>query len=436
MSIAPSHEIIVQCPFDEQSARSAMGESEYSYYFVMRRFMPLLASRAKVTVIGDAAHLDEACAGVRASGREPMLLMFAPPHRAPKSSPCPLVPVFAWEFDTIPDEPFGTDESQDWASFLRRQVGAITHSQYAVAAVKRSIGAAIPLVSLPAPVWDEHACGSDLAWTGAAREIRFRGILLDSTALGLDREPTFEPLALEPTEQRLRLSGTVFTSVLNPKDGRKNWREMLSAFVWPLRDDPHATLVLKLVHHDLAKVCEEVLLELRKLAPYRCRIVAVAGFLESDAYRQLVHATAFTVNSSLGEGQCLPLMEFMSAGRPAIAPNHTAMAEYVDDSNAFVVESSAEWTHWPQDPRRRLKCLRQRIDWESLCRGFEGAASLARADLSRYRAMSSRAADALERYCSRATVEPRLDEFLHSLPPTVALGRMPAAPDSLHSQRT
>ena len=50
----------------------------------------------------------------------------------------------------------------------------------------------------------------------------------------------------------------------------------------------------------------------------------------------------------------MPLMEFMSAGRPVIAPRHTAMADYIDESSAFIVASSPEHNVWPDDPRHHL----------------------------------------------------------------------------------
>jgi glycosyltransferase involved in cell wall biosynthesis len=85
------------------------------------------------------------------------------------------------------------------------------------------------------------------------------------------------------------------------------------------------TLVFKLVHHDRDRSCAAVLLELRKLAPFHCRVVVIHGFLEDAIYDELILATTYAVNSSRGEGQCLPLMEFMAAGRPAVAPTHTAL---------------------------------------------------------------------------------------------------------------
>jgi glycosyltransferase involved in cell wall biosynthesis len=136
--------------------------------------------------------------------------------------------------------------------------------------------------------------------------------------------------------------GVIYTSVLNPRDGRKNWSDMLTAFCYAHSDRDDATLILKFVHHDGSIPMTEVRDTLARLPAHKCRVVAVGGFLEEQAYRALIAASTFIVNSSLGEGQCLPLMEGMSYGKPVIAPRHTAMSEYVDKEVGFVVDSSEE----------------------------------------------------------------------------------------------
>src|SRR5207253_2984059 len=45
----------------------------------------------------------------------------------------------------------------------------------------------------------------------------------------------------------LELTGVVYATVLNPFDGRKNWEDLLSGFLWALRDRADATLVIKLI---------------------------------------------------------------------------------------------------------------------------------------------------------------------------------------------
>lgn len=417
----PPLEIIAFCPFAAAEIADHLGEADYSYTFVLQRFLPVLRTLGPVTVCHEEGEIPGVCRRGRMAGREPVLFAFAPPHRLPAVAPCLTVPVFAWEFDTIPDESWNGDERQNWAAVLGRQPGCITHSRFAVAAVQRSLGAGYRAVSLPAPVWDHAArLTADTAWTGSPRTLCFTGAVLDSKRLGLDQEPSFEPIEFVSGLQELSLSGLVFTTIANPDDARKNWRDQLTAFAWAFRDDPHATLIFKLVHHDRdrARVCHDVLLELRRLAPFQCRIVAIHGYLEDRAFAELIRASTFVVNASRGEGQCLPLMEFMSAGIPAIAPAHTAMAEYINPDNAWLVRTSPEWTHWPQDPRRRLRCLAQRLDWDSLCEAFVAAARTARDRPDRYRAMQEAARQSLRQHCSEAVVTARLQQWLADIQST------------------
>lgn len=408
----PSREIIAHCHHNPVQIADHLGEPDYSYAFVLATFLPVLETLGPVQVVHDVAEIDAACGRARDAGREPVLFSFAPPHRLPGAAECLTVPVFAWEFDAIPDEAWSGDERQNWASVLARHPGCITHSRFAAAAVLKSLGADYRVCSLPAPVWDAFATLPDTTWTGSPHTLRYTGAVVDSHTLAMDREPTFEPIEFATGPQELSLSGLVFTTIANPGDGRKNWREQLTAFAWTFRDDPQATLVFKAIHHDAARVCADVLLELRRLAPFRCRIVAILGYLEDAAFADLIRATTFVVNASRGEGQCLPLMEFMSAGTPAVSPSHTAMADYVHADNACLVRTSSEWTYWPHDPRRKLRCLSERLDWDSLCEAFAAAARTARDQPDRYAAMAGAARNTLEQHCSRVVIERALATFL------------------------
>ena len=121
-----------------------------------------------------------------------------------------------------------------------------------------------------------------------------------------------------------------------------------------------------------------------------------------------MQATTYIVNTAHGEGQCLPLMEYMSAGKPAIAPIHSAMADYISEKNAFVVRSSVERTHWPCDPRYAQRTMRYRIHWESLYKAYLESYQVALNDPARYARMSGCAVESLKNYCSQAIVREKL----------------------------
>lgn len=217
--------------------------------------------------------------------------------------------------------------------------------------------------------------------------------------------------------RRIRTPRSVlYTAIFNPKDGRKNWEDIITAFVYAFREDAGATLLIKITYHELDELYEDIFTFLIQLHPFRCRLVFIHGYLSQQQYEQLLLHSHFIVNASRGEGQCLPLMEFMSAGVPAVAPCNSAMREYITPRNAFIVESSPELTFWPQDPRQVFRTLWQRIDWESLVGAFAASARLYRKSRRRYRALADAAALAQQAYCSMAVARSRFEKVLGQLP--------------------
>ena len=214
-----------------------------------------------------------------------------------------------------------------------------------------------------------------------------------------------------PTTQ-LTLSGTVYTALLNPADGRKNWEDILTAFCCTFRDQPDKTLILKMSHRSRSVFQGKLLLLFSRLSPFKCRVVAVHGFLSTEQLNALIDSTDFFVNASTAEGQCLPLLEFMARGVPAIAPDHTAMKTYINRENAFVVQSSEQPSMWPQDPRRANRTVCYRTDWESLARAYYESDQLIRNSPGRYADMCAAAIGAVNRHYSARKIARNLREFL------------------------
>ena len=121
------------------------------------------------------------------------------------------------------------------------------------------------------------------------------------------------------------------------------------------------------------------------------------------------------VNTSCGEGQCLPLIEFMSAGVPAVSPRHTAMSDYINDENSFVVDHSWSWVPWPNDPHLRFRCMNYPIRWESLRDSFVQGFEVVAYEDKRYMQMSHSAKETMSEICSRNTFERKFLEFLELL---------------------
>jgi len=118
------------------------------------------------------------------------------------------------------------------------------------------------------------------------------------------------------------------------------------------------------------------------------------------------------LNTSCGEGQCLPLLEFMSAGRPAVSPNHTAMADYVNVSNSFVVEYTQNFVPFPNDPNLFFRTHNFPILWESLCEQFRSSFRIASERPEIYREKSENARMSARRVASIEVFKSRLETLI------------------------
>ncbi|WP_187670755.1 glycosyltransferase [Zestomonas carbonaria] len=473
--------ILVGSKISGDSIQGSLGKPEYSYYFLMRDFIPALQRLGTVVEVSTLEEVDELFERHDALGREVVFLSFSPPQQTPLGLRCPTVAVFAWEFDSLPSVAWDSNPQNDWRYAFARMSGAISTSREAAALVEEAAGARFPVVALPAPVWDRHAgLGSPegVPLSLGDRQFSFRGVVIDSPILGLSadglvRKPEPVPAELpadpEPVQvvegrfaqswqlskallrgwwaevrqplqpaceaehaveassvksppereeepaRSIRVDGVVYTTILNPADSRKNWVELITAFCWAFKETEDATLIVKMTHHDLEYYRIVLMTLLSRLAPFRCRVLVLHGFLEDSQYRELIDASTYYVNASSGEGLCLPLMEFLSAGRPAIAPVHTAMADYVDERLAFLLKCSPEPFCWPHDPTGIFMTHRHRLNWQSLMEAYKTSYEVATADPWRYRQMSAHAFAKMRAFASVEAVAAPLDEFLEKI---------------------
>jgi glycosyltransferase involved in cell wall biosynthesis len=204
------------------------------------------------------------------------------------------------------------------------------------------------------------------------------------------------------------LDGVVFTSVFNPYDGRKNWSDILTAFCTAFRENPNATLLFKLTHNEYRTAMEAMLSCMARLPDFQCRVVILHGYLELDDYNSLVAASDFVVNASHGEGQCLPLMEMLSCGIPAIAPRNSAMLDYIDAEVGFVVDSWLDGTAWPHDPRLAYRTRRHQLDWASLRDAYIAAYRCHTEQPEEYQRLSRNAIERMRRHCSQQAAKDQL----------------------------
>ena len=99
-------------------------------------------------------------------GRQPpsncIFLSFSAPHHTCLELACPTIPVFAWEFSSMPDEAWWEDRPEhDWGWCLQQCAGAIVHSQQSAECVRTMMGPDYPVVaSCSWAAWSLPACST------------------------------------------------------------------------------------------------------------------------------------------------------------------------------------------------------------------------------------------------------------------------------------
>jgi len=129
---------------------------------------------------------------------------------------------------------------------------------------------------------------------------------------------------------------------------------------------------------------------------------------------ELARGSTYYLNTSHAEGSCLPLQNFLAAGRPGVAPAHTGMADYLDDDMAFTLACHPEPAAWPHDPEHRLTTTWQRLVWWSLHNQLRNSYEVARKDRARYQNLAAHGRERLADFASAESVWPALAAALNA----------------------
>ncbi len=216
-------------------------------------------------------------------------------------------------------------------------------------------------------------------------------------------------------EQNIELSGIVYTSIFSPRDGRKNWTDLLTGFLTAFRERPDVTLVLKLVTSDPQAVAEVLKYYRDRDVPHQCKLVILSGYLSEEQMVQLTEATTYYVHTTKAEGNCLPLLNYLAAGRPGISPCHTAISDYFTPDVGFVIDSHPEPSAWPHDSRLRIRTTWARIVWPSYVAQLERSYEVVVQEQARYQRMSKTARERMHDFVGVSAVTERLHSALDDL---------------------
>jgi glycosyltransferase involved in cell wall biosynthesis len=461
--------VVVSSVFGEADLSRKIGLEAYSYPFVARAFLPLLENWGPTTFVAQAeSRLDHALHQARRRGLDPVHLSFMPLHQAYLTGQAPTIAFPFWEFPDLPDLCNGQSLRNDWAHVANHLDGLITACHFTREAFERA-GVRTPVHVVPVPIreiyfdtlpWEpgqahtldapayvfpvpeaEPVPGDD-PWSDPREPLKvrvkknlhafFQGsvrprlprlvdvglVVAGRIAQQYLRAYRHETVIQHPAQRPVELSGVVYSTILNPFDRRKNLEDLLSAFLLALGDCADATLVVKLVLPPKFKVPEfnRILAHTHGLGvTHRCRIVFLPDYLSDAQMLALTRASTYYVSASRAEGACLPLQDALAAGRPGIAPVHTAFADYFDYRVGFVVASHSEPTWWPLDPEKRLTTSWHRVVWQSLFEQFRTSYQVAKQDGAHYRALAEAGRARMRGHAAVEHVRPLLYEALERL---------------------
>jgi len=203
MAVAPwdAMNFILYSDVNDRSISQSLGRPEYSYYFVLKAYRPVLESLGRVHVVSASDEVDPLYRQLRAAGESSVFLSFTPPQNTPTDLECPTICVIAWEFDSIPDETWDDDPRQDWTRMLAQQGRVITLSSHTAQAIRRAMGEDFPVLVLPTPLWENFAAIREQhvsAPVNPGANLAIKGCIFDSRTLGLSADDLLpKPLTAE-----------------------------------------------------------------------------------------------------------------------------------------------------------------------------------------------------------------------------------------------
>ncbi len=430
--------VLLTCYMTGATEGKNLGTAGYSHDFVAKLFSELLSRWGKVVHIPDPQrNLDLAAQAARDQGFDPVHLSVLPFQDVCLARTMPNVVMPAWEFPDVPDHGFDDNPQNDWPATADRCDLVLVSGPFTEQALRKG-RTKVPIRFVQVPTQDAYFSVSD--WEPAQR------IFIDCPAYIFpqadDRGTAtsllgrcYEPIhSLFRAWQRARqarsrgrmalpyqsalpveLSGIVYTSVFNPEDGRKNWTDLLTGFLYALGDREDATLVLKLVTKNADAVKKVIKYYQGRDIPHRCKVIVIGDFLTEKQMYQLAEASTYYLQTTKAEGNCLPLMNYLAAGRPGISPNHSAMSDYFDASVGFVIQSHPEPSAWPHDTRLRSRSTWGRLVWPSIVEQIQQSYHLVKDHPDQYVSLANRCRSRMQTWAGNEAVWGRLREALDAL---------------------
>jgi hypothetical protein len=467
----PSRRAVVLSSYTTETARGQrLGVPGYSYDIVARLLAPLLARWGEVVPAPrDPGRIETAIREARRRGRQTIQLSVLPFQDVYLTASAPNVVFPFWEFPDVPAEAFDGNPQNNWVATANRCDLILTCGPFTADALRRG-GIRTPIRIVPVPTPSEYfavppwpaetatriACPAFVfpnpnvpaheRWDAPdAEDIRadrpprpsLRRSLVGRMRLVYRHalKPLIPPIVHRMMRNRVRpvgpdrwqdylrscrreeleLSGVVYTSIFSPRDARKNREDLLSGFLAALRDREDATLVVKLADADSLWIDGTLNYYRTAGLSHRCKIVFITDYLSREQMLALARASTYYLTTTRAEGCCLPLLNYLAAGRPGVTPCHTAIGDYFSPDMGFVIASATERALWPQDKRIRFKTTWNRIEWPSVIEQLRNSYHLARHDRPAYDALAATGRERMAQWVESEAVWPRLRDVLDSL---------------------
>jgi glycosyltransferase involved in cell wall biosynthesis len=321
--------IFLSGPFDYKG--KGWGYAHYSYGFAMDSFYQVV--KQTENIVDTFAYPFNVSATKRyfMQHKNPVNISFLPPDVSLLIPGFKNICVFAWEFDKLPPKSKERNGiyKKDYASELKKYDSVFTLSSYSQ---KTLDGYGIDSYVLPSAVSQKSVDAEE--YIGDLRCYNL------STTTGSYKTDLSIPLAniLDNSTYENR-----FLYILNPHDIRKNFGNLVTAFVKFRETNPDAVLILKMTAKgELALLQETAFRREFPSFPETSfeNVYFIPARLSDSKLQMLMNSCQNYVSPSRAEGQNLPLCEAMLSGMLCIAPDHTSMGDYVTSDSAIVLESN------------------------------------------------------------------------------------------------
>lgn len=242
--------------------------------------------------------------------------------------------VAGWEFPEFSDRSYGGNPLYNYISILNHADQIWCWSDFTTNNLKSyGINTAItmpPPVIIPSRFEEKHS-------------------ILESASLALNTMRIPVPEDIRPLGDVLyEYKGSViFFSILNPGDERKQIKLMLTAFQMALNKKPNMILIIKLVIDNIFTTVgniQEILRVRYRFEGQSDRIFFIGDTLTYGQMADLMQTANFYLCTSSTEGLNLPMIEAMSQGLVPISSRATAMADYIHEENAIIIENEKSLT--------------------------------------------------------------------------------------------